>query len=128
MTFDIAVEKCSFDVIQWLYDNHCPWDQRTCARAAFAGRFEILKWLLEKGCPWGRKVCSAAAEGGHLHILQWLHQRGCPIHAGMCEWLASENEHTKTQNWLDETFNLEDYDHNINYYDPKDEDRETGFD
>lgn len=40
-----------------------------CTLAAKGGHLEILKWLRERECYWDQDTCSGAAEGGHLETL-----------------------------------------------------------
>jgi hypothetical protein len=46
--------------------------------AARAGHLQVLQWLHEKGCAFDELTCYSAATGGHLHVLQWLRSIGCP--------------------------------------------------
>ena len=38
----------------------------------------ILLYLKDQGCPWDNKTCWAAACEGHANVLQWLLNNGCP--------------------------------------------------
>ena len=31
-----------------------PWDEDTCANAAYNGDFEVLKWARANQCPWDK--------------------------------------------------------------------------
>ena len=42
-----------------------------CAAAARSGQLEKLKGFRENGCPWEERTCSRAAHGGHLELLSW---------------------------------------------------------
>ena len=48
--------------------------------AASRGHLEVLKYLHENGCPWDEKTCEAAAVGGdyHLDVLEYARANGCP--------------------------------------------------
>ena len=39
---------------------------------------EILQYLHDNGCPWDEDACTYAEEEGHLQVLQWLRENGCP--------------------------------------------------
>ena len=57
----------------------CPWDHKTCVRAAEGGHFEVLKWAHVHGCPVGlvkMVICCAAARNGDLEMLSWLFANG----------------------------------------------------
>lgn len=64
------------DILQWLRENGCPWDDRTCIYAASGGHLEALRWAMENGCPVNDWVCAAAAEKGHLDVLMWIYENG----------------------------------------------------
>ena len=71
-------------------ENGCPWNEDTCAYAAFGGQLEVLQWARANAGPWGASTCMWAAEHGHLEVLQWLHANGCPWDAETSEYAASE--------------------------------------
>ena len=54
-------------------DPPCPWDVKTCRKAAEGGHLDVLQWLRSQDppCPWDKWTCRYAAEGGHLDVLQW---------------------------------------------------------
>jgi hypothetical protein len=43
------------------------------------GHLHVLQWARDHGCPWDEWTCAHAAYGGHLHILQWALENGCPL-------------------------------------------------
>ena len=51
---------------------------QTCAAAALGGCLEVLIWLRENNCPWDEKTCEEAARGGHLEVLKYARDNGCP--------------------------------------------------
>jgi hypothetical protein len=52
------------------------WMTWLCEGAAFSNKLELLKWLQESGCPWEeRLVCRSAVRGGHVNLLQWLQRK-----------------------------------------------------
>ena len=59
-------------------EHGCPWDEKTCAEAAFNGDLECLKYAHENGCPWDEETCAEAAQYGHLECLKYAHENGCP--------------------------------------------------
>ena len=98
-------ETCAFaawgghlEVLKWAHENGCPWDEETCAYAARGGRLEVLKWAHENGCPWDEETCSNAAGGGHLETLKWARENGCPWDERTCRY-AAENGHLETLKW-----------------------------
>jgi hypothetical protein len=37
-----AAREGHLEILKWARKNKCPWDERTCANAAFGGHFEVL--------------------------------------------------------------------------------------
>ena len=65
-TISWALEKCSEE------------KERFCARMAENGNLELLQFLHEKGCPWDECTCHYAALNDHLECLKYAHENGCP--------------------------------------------------
>lgn len=42
------------------------------------GNLNILKWLRENGCPWDEKTWIIANEKKHLNIIEYLKENNCP--------------------------------------------------
>ena len=89
------------EALQWAREHGCPWDYRTCSRAAQKGRLEVLQWLHAHGCPWDEQTCSSAAGGGHLFVLQWAREHGCPWYEKTCS-SAAEGGHLFVLQWARE--------------------------
>ncbi|KXZ47946.1 hypothetical protein GPECTOR_31g308 [Gonium pectorale] len=51
------------------------------ASAALSGNVQMLAWLRERGCPWDEQAVTNAAEAGDGKALAWLAERGCPMPA-----------------------------------------------
>lgn len=66
------------EVLKWLREKGCPWDEEVCAAAARGGHIETLRYLRDNGCPWDEGTCNLAAVGGHLSVLEFARDRGCP--------------------------------------------------
>ncbi|GLC47012.1 hypothetical protein PLESTM_002008600 [Pleodorina starrii] len=49
--------------------------------AAKSARVELVSWLREWGCPWNERAFAAAAEAGSVAFLEWLVAEGCPMGA-----------------------------------------------
>ena len=92
-TISWALEKCSenrerfcwrmarignLELLQFLRENGCLWDDWTCWNAAGYGHLDCLKYAHEHGCPWDEKTCSEAAKNRRLECLQYAHENGCP--------------------------------------------------
>ena len=102
-TISWALEKCSekkerfcarmalngnVELLQFLHENGCPWDEYTCYNAAGEGHLECLKYAHENGCPWNEDTCSKAAKNGHFECLKYAHENGCPWDESTCSKAA----------------------------------------
>ena len=64
--------------ISWALEKCIERRERFCARMAENGKLELLKFLHENGCPWDDWTCSQAAYKGHLECLIYAYENGCP--------------------------------------------------
>lgn len=86
--------------LKQLYEQHrYPLSEVISEVAAGRGDLNILKWLIDIGCPWNEWTCSNAAKNGHLHIVQWARQNGCPWDSLTLVY-ASYNGHWHILHWL----------------------------
>lgn len=90
------------DLIEWLYNRDCQWDNITCpgfanleilqyvrnmddnacTEAAEYGKFENLKWLRSCGYQWDEETIAATTD---LEIIKWMRDR--TIHGNdICPW------------------------------------------
>ena len=83
-------EKGNLELLQFLRENGCPWDERTCAWAAENGHLECLKYVHENGCPWGIGTSANAANYGHLKCLKYAHEKGYRLDKDTCSLPARE--------------------------------------
>jgi len=54
-------------------------DSSLCAAAACGGHINLLKWLRDQGCPWDESTILVAFERNRLDVLEWSLRNGCPI-------------------------------------------------
>ncbi|KAG5188362.1 hypothetical protein JKP88DRAFT_287446 [Tribonema minus] len=89
------------EVLQWLRNAKCEWDESTCVSAAQHGHLAVLQWAIANGCDWrpGTAVCAAAAAGGHLHVLQWARANRCAWDEETCA-LAAMHGHLPLLQWV----------------------------
>jgi len=79
LTCGFAAYKGHLDVLKYLHDIGCYWNEHTCSTAIMGGgHLEVLKYLHESGCHWNSSVCRHAVLYGDLDILRYLHENGCP--------------------------------------------------
>ena len=50
-TFTFATKCENMELLEWLVEKKCPWDETATRSAASMGNSEMLKWLIDKGCP-----------------------------------------------------------------------------
>ncbi len=77
-TFGYAAENGNLDVMKWLKENGCPWDENTFKYAVVHGNLENMKWLKENGCPWDEYTFANAIINGNFENIKWLEDNGCP--------------------------------------------------
>lgn len=90
-TFWKCSRKCSqkkmfmkIYITRYAHENGCPWDDRTCTKAAQTGSLDCLTYARENGCSWDAFTCAYAAHGGHLSCLTYARENGCPWDADVC--------------------------------------------
>jgi len=76
-----------FELLQWAYNQGCPWDEDTCSYVAENGNFKGIQWLYSKGCPWG-DTCWFASMFGHFNIVQWAFGRGAKLNDSVCYYAS----------------------------------------
>lgn len=47
-----AAEGGHLDVLQWLRQRHCPWNDMVTYSAAVRGHLDLLRWAIDHGCPY----------------------------------------------------------------------------
>ena len=55
-----------------------PFDKGLCMHAAGGGHLEVLQWLRQNVCLWDEETCLMVASGGHLKVLRWARGNACP--------------------------------------------------
>ena len=83
-------EKGNLELLQFLRENGCPWDDWTCWNAARNGHLECLKYAHGNGCPWGIGTSANTANYGHLECLKYAHEKGYRWDRWTCSCAASE--------------------------------------
>ena len=96
-----AAQGGHLTVLQWAREHGCPWNETTCVRSAWKGHLDVLQWGRANGCPWNEDTCWCAAQGGHLHVLQWAHENGCPWDERTCKNAAGKG-HLRVLQWARE--------------------------
>ena len=76
--FAAAVSSGNLEMIIWMHENGCPWDQEATVLAAMCDKMETLIWLHENGCPMSANACSEAAENEAWDCLKYLVDNKCP--------------------------------------------------
>jgi hypothetical protein len=62
---NIAARHGNLNLTKHIKERYGYWGSKiTCSEAAKGGHLEVLKWLFEDGCPWEEKTCEMAAMGG----------------------------------------------------------------
>ncbi|PNH10613.1 Ankyrin repeat domain-containing protein, partial [Tetrabaena socialis] len=79
--FALAARSGKMELLAWLHDRGCPWDESVFVAAADTGCEEQLEWLAARGCPMGERGNPYvwAARNGDLAVLTCLQRLGCPL-------------------------------------------------
>jgi hypothetical protein len=92
----------NLQVLQYLYEQGCPWHDSWCGAAGRAVDLEQLKWLHAHGALLDDCAVLIAASGGAVHVFQWLQQQGVDFleitmsysamygHLQLCQWLCAQ--------------------------------------
>ena len=84
------------ETLKWLRSEGCPWNQRTCRRAANFDHLDVLKYAREHGCPWDVWTWYRAGEATR----EWLMEINCP-------WVHLDPDHPDPE--LFDDFDGEDF-------------------
>lgn len=90
----------SIEMMTWLWENNCPFDQTTYSFACLDGNLDALKWLKRKNLPMQlEEVSRIACRKGFLPILQWCFEEKCLLNSSHCR-LTLEEGHVDIFLWL----------------------------
>ena len=77
----IAVANNSLQCLKWAHKTGCsctPWNSDFTKVAAASGFLEVLKFLNEHGCSWDENTTATAMRHGQLPCLKYMIENGCP--------------------------------------------------
>ena len=83
---------------------------RLCKSAASIDQRTVLEWLWQNDCPWDESAAEAAAAAGHLQMLEWLFSHNAPLSAHSAT-LALWGGHLLCHRYLVGDFGLHQYEH-----------------
>eukprot|EP00953_Heterococcus_sp_UTEX-ZZ885_P005420 3396-Heterococcus_DN1.PRE.3 len=105
-TYDLAwnVHLCNsaaasgtLQLLQWLRERLCPWDESVVLEnAALGGNVDLLIWMQQDTAPWSevtlQRMLSAAAIALRLPAVKWVHQQGAvwPRSFVGVDWIRGE--------------------------------------
>jgi len=64
------------NVVKWLREQACSWDEQTFIHAALEGNLEIIQWLHDEGCPFPEDDCRVYEDEVKPEVLDWLRVNG----------------------------------------------------
>ena len=85
-TFNAAVNKGNLTILNYLRENHCPWGSFAYVKAVINKRFDIVKWLYSNGCPMDYRACMWAGLMHQIEMSRWLHEKRFPCDKRGCEY------------------------------------------
>lgn len=110
--FDKSIPKISLrnkdkdqalEVLKWLRQTNCPWDNWTCSSAAENDNLKALEWARSGGCAWDTHTFGAAARNGNIEMLAYCLENGCPMDTWACQMAMRNKNDSKaieTLKWL----------------------------
>lgn len=81
----------SLAMLQWARERNIPWDATTFNNAALCGSQELLEWLWNEQCPWDNNDITmyAVHNPRAREVMQWLRDYGYQWHLGLLGTCAS---------------------------------------
>ena len=76
--FTKIIKDLDKELLLWLKENNCPWNEKTFYCAVEFGNLDNMKWLKKNNCPWDEKSFSFAVLFGNLDNMKWLKENNCP--------------------------------------------------
>jgi hypothetical protein len=70
------------EMLQYVRELGCVFDEKTTEAAASNGDFEVLRYLHMSGAPWDSRTLAAAVDADSLPCLEYAHTHGCPQEVG----------------------------------------------
>jgi hypothetical protein len=96
----VAAEVGDVEMLRWLKSRGCLFTKQTSSSAAgIPDNLHVLQFLYEQGCPWHDYICAAAARSGALGQLKWLHAHGATLD-GMVAGIAAEGGAVHVFEWM----------------------------
>jgi hypothetical protein len=83
-----AAEEGRLPMVRWLVETpglEAPLTEELAKAAARSGSLELLRYLHERDCPWDERTWSAAVRNGSQEMREWLQESGCPTQVDV-EW------------------------------------------
>lgn len=83
--FSMAAISGNMELIIYLHDLKCPWNEQVLEKAVKYGHTKIVKYLYENGCPYSIDCSIIAASNGFLDIIMYFNNNNCHIINDVCE-------------------------------------------
>ena len=87
---DRIIHRNRIDCLKIAHKHNLPWDEGTCANAAYVGNLECLQYLHENRCPWDDATPALAARNNHFDCYKYAVDQGCPVNV-LTDSIAREN-------------------------------------
>jgi hypothetical protein len=95
-----AVRTDNLDLLKWLIDEGCPWNNQTLINGAlYSSNLGMLKYAHELGAAHDANTMQIAARQSSLEVVQYLHEVGCLWNTQTCGSAAFRKDPTVFK-WL----------------------------
>jgi len=95
---NVAIDANNIEIVKWLYQNGCNFDERSCIHVARTCNLELLKFLHENKCSWCGEAFFEAIKEDHFETLKYLIDK-CEMNSHILEH-AAEHCRLDTLKWL----------------------------
>ena len=80
---ETATEAAAFsdnlEMLIFLRNNGCVWNNRTCSAAAYSGSLKCLEYAHTNNCQWNEHTIAEAARNNNIECLKYAIKNNCPL-------------------------------------------------
>jgi hypothetical protein len=103
----VAASTGDVEMLRWLKSKGCLFNKQTSHSVAETpDNLHVLQYLYEQGCPWHDHICGAAGEAGDLEQLKWLHAHGAVVDVFTAD-IAADGGAVPVFEWLQQQPDVE---------------------
>lgn len=93
-TSKYAARYGNYDVLEYLCENNCPYNQTTLKSAIESKSFDCIKYLLSKNIKFDEEVSNSAIKTNDIKILKFFDKLNIPFSHDSAEKIANQGNYT----------------------------------